>query len=328
MEKIKPIINNDELICPKCEAHLGKNSFQCLNCHVYFYTPSKLKNKNNLNIYGNCDFCRKQMTYGDLNNGYERVSSDNKKICTKCLRDFSKLHSKHHFVTGDIIIGNYSSNIIEETLKYIVCPKCNNTISTNNNRYCAQCGYELNPPEIIIEMVCKKCGSNFSKSMKYCPDDGTKLTKQKTEISQQSNKSVTSKNDQIEPEIQNLEIDSKNKIVEYDKELGFFWGNAWIVLATITGLILFFGGLMILRESNNGAFFGLSFPFFISAFGVYKRKLLLGLYFTNVLLIMNLFINIAMLLKISDNFSNYMLLLIIHTLWGVYFYSRRELFIN
>lgn len=62
------------------------------------------------------------------------------------------------------------------------CPQCD-ALHDNNSRFCTQCGYELNPPELVVEMVCEKCGTKYSESKKYCPDDGTKLIKQKTEIS-------------------------------------------------------------------------------------------------------------------------------------------------
>ena len=124
------------------------------------------------------------------------------------------------------------------------------------------------------------------------------------------------------------ESNSPTTIEDTENKIGFIWGNIWIALASISGLILFVGGLMILKESNNGYYFGLSFPFFISAIGIYRRKKMFGLYFTFGVLIMNLFINLGMLLGISKNIPAYLLLFLIHILWGVYFYNRRKLFIN
>lgn len=69
--------------------------------------------------------------------------------------------------------------------RYKGCPHCD-SIQNTDSRYCTQCGYELNPPELVIEMVCEKCGGKYSESKQYCPDDGTKLTKKEIEKSSAS----------------------------------------------------------------------------------------------------------------------------------------------
>lgn len=335
MEKVTPIIEDDKLICPKCNMAFVKNISECYGCGTPFYSIPKLKEKkdDSAKEYGECYFCDNELTWNDIEDNNGRLSSDRESICRNCSINFRTSYSKNYLEISTIVeegtIEQFNSDFIKSIIvKIDVCPKCESKINDKNNRYCDQCGYELNPPEIIIGMVCKKCGETYPETKKYCSQDGAKLTKQETEKSQQPNKLITSKNDKMESQIQKPKIDSQNKNSENDKELGFFWGNVWIVLATITGLILFIGGLDILLESNNGAFFGLSFPFFISAYGIYKKKIYLGLYFTFGVFLMNLLINLGMLLSMSKNIPAFLLLFLIHILWGVYFYNRRKIFIN
>lgn len=139
------------------------------------------KNDKNLIDYGNCHFCEKQMTWYDINSSSGRISSDNKQICQACSDDFIKAYSKHSLNNqseDDIIISNYTSRDIMYFLcDKVVCPNCNAKIDNIDSRYCDQCGYQFNPPELVIEMVCNKCGGKYLESKKFCPDDGTKLTK-------------------------------------------------------------------------------------------------------------------------------------------------------
>lgn len=137
--------------------------------------------------YGKCNFCGEQLTWFDINSANGRFSSDNKQICHTCSENFIKSYSKHYLKDNsveNILISEYSSDNIEKLINVkVTCPNCNGKIDNKNSRYCDQCGYELNPPKVVIKMVCKKCGGEYSESKKYCSNDGTKLTKQKTEIS-------------------------------------------------------------------------------------------------------------------------------------------------
>ncbi len=68
---------------------------------------------------------------------------------------------------------------------------------------------------------------------------------------------------------------------------------------------------------------------FFICLGIFRRKKLLGLYFTFGVLVMNLFTNFGMLVGMSNNnIPAYLLLFLIHILWGVYFFNRRSIFVN
>ncbi len=190
MEKVKLILQDGKLICPKCNMVYVKNISECYSCGAQFYSSPKLTEKKEGSInkqdgslieYGDCYFCGNLFTWYDLEQSVGSHSSDNKQICQKCTEKFIKLHSKHDLhkkSIDDIIIGDYTSvelkNILDDNF---VCPNCNLKIDDINNRYCDQCGYEMNPPEKIIVMKCEKCGEEYPETKKYCSQDGTKLVK-------------------------------------------------------------------------------------------------------------------------------------------------------
>ncbi len=70
-------------------------------------------------------------------------------------------------------ISDTAKNIIDVIL---ICPECE---SNNNrkNRYCTNCGYEINPPEKRVINKCPKCDKEYNYNINFCPNDGTKLIK-------------------------------------------------------------------------------------------------------------------------------------------------------
>lgn len=119
----------------------------------------KVKNDKNLIDYGNCHFCEKQMTWYDVNSSCGGISSDNKQICQACSNAFIKAYSKHSLNNeseADIRMNNYTSREIRKYLGDVTCPNCNAKINNRDSRYCDQCGYELNPPELVVDITWSK----------------------------------------------------------------------------------------------------------------------------------------------------------------------------
>ena len=112
--------------------------------------------------------------------------------------------------------------------------------------------------------------------------------------------------------------------MQVNKEFGFIWGNIYIHLTIIGGLILFIVGLLMLDEFT--VLIGSGLLHIISAYAIYRRKKILGLYLTYGLLIINLLINIPIFLNVRSNIPIYIVAILIHILWGVYFFNRRSIF--
>lgn len=204
------------------------------------------------------------------------------------------------------------------------CPNCS-TLCKYDAKFCTNCGKEINPTEITIITVCDKCGKKYPDETKYCPDDGTKLTKQETEISQQSNKLITSNNVKIEPQIQKSEIDSQNKNIGDDEESGFFWDSVWIVMSIIYGSLLCYIYFNEINLIKSTPVLGDAILFFISAYGIYKRTIL-GLRITYFAIWGNFAFWIGFLFILKVNILIIICFLLIHLIWTVYFYNRRHLF--
>ena len=112
--------------------------------------------------------------------------------------------------------------------------------------------------------------------------------------------------------------------MQVNKEFGFIWGNIYIHLTIIGGLILFIVGLLMLDEFTP--LIGSGLLHIISAYAIYRRKKILGLYLTYGLLIINLLINIPIFLNVRPNLPIYMVAVLIHILWGLILCDKKCLF--
>ncbi|MFC1527432.1 hypothetical protein ACFL5D_01635 [Candidatus Neomarinimicrobiota bacterium] len=112
--------------------------------------------------------------------------------------------------------------------------------------------------------------------------------------------------------------------MQVNKEFGFIWGNIYIHLTIIGGLILFIVGLLMLDEFT--ILIGSGLLHIISAYAIYRRKKILGLYLTYGLLITKLLIDIPIFLNVRPNIPIYLVAILITVLWGVYFFNRRSIF--
>ena len=120
------------------------------------------------------------------------------------------------------------------------------------------------------------------------------------------------------------ETGNNNRNMQVNKEFGFIWGNIYIHLTIIGGLILFIVGLLMLDEFT--VLIGNGLLHIISAYAIYRRKKILGLYLTYGLLITKLLIDVPIFLNVRPNIHIYLVAILITVLWGVYFFNRRSIF--
>lgn len=176
---------------------------------ILYYTITHKRKK--------CSLCNKIIgTFSETQIGYD-LTSDNNQICERChnklnnnykeifLQDnkldktqisnllfetsqFS-LSETEGILNGKTKLQNYichdcgqlnnKSNKIClkcNVVLPLICPKCS-SICSFRDRYCTQCGFEINPPVERIVKYCEICGEEYSLEFNYCPIDQVKLSK-------------------------------------------------------------------------------------------------------------------------------------------------------
>ena len=199
--------------------------------------------------------------------------------------------------------------------------KCSNCSTVNNSEaiFCIQCGKEISPKELITIAYCDKCKSEYDESNKFCEKCGNQLeereVEKKTEIKDHSSK---------------LKKNEDKPFKSNNEELGFGWGQFWIVMGFLQGgiALVFFVimGVQTPQLSNRGVGLLISILGIGSAYGIMQRKLF-GLYLVYATLVLGIIGGLIGLVSGEEKFTILgVIAIVISIFWFIYFNKRKEMF--
>ena len=200
----------------------------------------------------------------------------------------------------------------------LLCPKCGEE-QNKDAVFCKDCGTEISPKELITISYCDECESEYDESSTFCEKDGTQLKRREVE-----------KKTEIKDHSSKLKKNEDKPIKSNNEELGFGWGQFWIVMGFLQGgIALVFSVIMGTQTSqlpNRGVGLIISILGIGSAYGLMERKLF-GLYLVYATLVLGVVLGLIGLVSGEEIFTiRGAIVIVISILWFTYFKKRKEMF--